>query len=196
MAKPSHFRLKYEQNKFRSNKWGWVYSFSGHRFNAFDDDPYVQVLAQLHHEYSVEGITKNMARLRLTGDAHTMTVAENLPLDLYALEMCDQIEATLARSVLEHERPEERVFMDFQIRVSQDGVNTFEIEPFSFLQEPVQLEVEYAEIIPPAQKIEAVKIANDNNRRAILREIENWLIETLQTQSLQYQEVTLWPWSV
>jgi hypothetical protein len=189
MAKPSHFRLVYKQDRHR--KWKWEYSFSGHRFNAFNDDVYVQTLAQLHHEYSVTAITQHTARLRL--NKATQNIAENLPLDLYTLEMCDQIEATFARAVLGSDDPEARVFMDFQLRVRAE--TGYELEPFPFHKAPVKFKVEYAELTPPRDKCLAVeKTKDDSKRRAALREMGKWLIEELQTASLQHKEVTLWPW--
>lgn len=191
MAKPSHFHLNYKQDRVH-HQWKWEYSFSGHRFNAFHDNIYVQTLAQLHHEYSVTAITQHMARLKL--DKATETIAENLPLDLYTLEMCDQIEATFARAVLGSDDPEERVFMDFQFRARAEA--EYELEPFAFGQAPpVKLDVEYAKLVPPQNKQRAVETAPDDKRRAALREVEKWLVDALQTAPLQCKEVTLWPWT-
>jgi len=190
MAKPAHFRLDYKQGPVH-RKWKWEYSFSGHRFNAFDDDVYVQILAQLHHEYSVTAITKHMAQLKL--NKATEAIAKNLPLDLYALEMCDQIEATLARAALGSDDPEERVFMDFQLRTRAE--TEYELEPFPFHKEPVEFTVKYAELTPPQDKRQAVETAtNDDKRRAALREIGDWLLKELQIAPLQQKEIRLWPW--
>jgi hypothetical protein len=191
MAKPAHFRLRYKQDLHR--KWKWEYSFSGHRFSVFHDDTYVQMLAQLHHTYSVADITQHMARLKL--NPATASVAGNLPLDLYTLEMCDQIEATFARAALGSDDPEERVFMDFQFRPR--AVAEYELEPFAFSQEPpVKFDVEYIELSPPSEKRQAVEAApSDDKRRTALREMEMWLVRAMQTASLRYKEVRLWPWT-
>jgi hypothetical protein len=191
MAKPAHFRLKYKQDRRR--KWKWEYSFSGHRFNAFHDDTYVQMLAQLHHTYSVTDVTQQMARLKL--EKATETIAENFPLDLYTLEMCDQIEATFARATLGSDDPEERVFMDFQFRRRAEA--DYELEPFAFRQvPPVKFTVEYVELHTPSDKRQAVETAvNNDERRTALRDIERWLMDALQTAPLQYTEVRLWPWT-
>jgi hypothetical protein len=188
MAKPSKFQLEYKSGS--RNKGGWVYSFSGHRFNAFHDDVYVQMLARLHHTYSVDDITKHMAQLKL--NTTTKAIAENLPLDLYALEMCDQIEATCARAALGSDNPEERVFMDFQFRLRAKA--EYELEPFAFSQTPAEFVVEYAELVPPQDKKLAVETADENKRQAALREIRDWLVQALQTAPLQYRKVRLWPW--
>ena len=189
MAKPSHFRLQYKQDPIR-HQWRWEYSFSGHRFNAFHDDSYTEMLAQLHHEYSVAGITQHVARLRL--DQATAAIAENLPLDLYTLEMCDQIEATLACAVMGSNTPEERVFMDFQFRVRVQA--EYEIEPFAFNRSPVVFTVEYAELSPPHDSVRRVENAPDDKRRAALFAVEAWLVSVLQTAPRKHQEVKLWPW--
>lgn len=191
MAKPSHFRLEYKQDHFH-HKDEWEYSFSGHRFNAFDDDPYVQMLAQLHHEYSVSAITKHMAKLKL--NKATVGIAENFPLDLYTLEMCDQIEATFARAVLSSKDPEERVFMDFQFRAHAEA--EYELEPFAFQAAPIGFVVEYAELLPPHDKLQTIEAeVDEKKRRPGLRDIQDWLMDALQTAPLQHKEVKLWPWT-
>src|SRR5690606_6053690 len=81
-AKPSHFRLTYQG--FRGGRPRWGYSFAGHRFAVTHKNLYVELLAQLHHEYSVKGITEAVARLKLEEGAYKR-VAENFPLDLYTL---------------------------------------------------------------------------------------------------------------
>lgn len=198
MAKPVKFRLVYQQNKF-SKKWEWSYSFAGHRFEAFHDNTYVQALAQLHHEYSVSGITKNIAQLRQHSDPSINRVADNLPIDLYALEMCDQIEATFSSSILGEENPEARVFMDFQFDPDPVAPLTYQIDPFVFIEEPVHLPIEYVEIQPPLDKLAAVEQAsNDDNRRSLLYDLQQWLLAQLHNDNpplIQTKEVTLCPWT-
>lgn len=191
MAKPAHFHLEYKLNRWR--KWEWSYSFRGHRFNAFHDDAYVQVLAQLHHTYSVDDIARHIAWLKL--DKATATIAENLPLDLYTLEMCDQIEATFASAVLGSHDPEERVFMDFQFR--QQAEAEYALDPFAFAPDPpITFSIEYVELTPPAEARRAVEGAPDDDRRKKpLREMEKWLLGAIQTAPSQYREVSLWPWT-
>lgn len=197
MAKPAKFRLGYQRDRV-TKRWGWTYSFAGHRFEAFDPDPYVQTLAQLHHEYSVEGMTKNIARLKL--DAETKGFANHLPLDLYALEMCDQIEATLACTALDDMDPEARVFMDFQFNPNSVAELTYQIEPFVFADDqPVRLPIEYVELAPPQDKRLAIESApNDDKRRELLRDIQHWLLAQLHSNNpppIQTKEVTLCPWT-
>ena len=195
MAKPAKFRLVYQQNKF-SKKWEWSYSFAGHRFEAFHDNAYVQALAQLHHEYSVNGITKHIAQLRQHPDPAINQVADNLPIDLYALEMCDQIEATFSSSLLGDTDPEARVFMDFQF--NHVALQTYQIDPFVFDEESVRLPIEYLELHPPLDKLTAVEQAsNDDSRRGLLYDIQRWLLTQLHNDTpppIQSKEVTLCPW--
>ncbi|MCL4299171.1 MAG: hypothetical protein KJ077_25770 [Anaerolineae bacterium] len=195
VAKPAKFRLGYEQNHF-TRKWTWTYSFARHRFEAFHADPYAQALAQLHHEYSVAGIMKNVAQLKL--HSATKAFADNLPLDLYALEMCDQIEATLTCTVLGDEDPEARVFMDFQFNPKPITNLTYQLDPFVFSQEPVRFSVEYIELAPPIELRQTVEQAKDDDKRqAALRDIQDWLLKELHSNPpppVQRKEVTLCPW--
>lgn len=184
-AKPMRFRLHYREDSRRPGVGQWEYSFAGHRFEVFDDDLYVQTLARLHHEYSVEGITRAVAELRAAGIKH----AENLPLDLYTLEMCDQIEATIALSVLGNE-PETRVFMDFHIEKLESS--RFGIDPFPFTKK-VQLAIEYACLHPPADWVSQAEAGNDDDRRQAEIDLGKWLVNTLQSASLEKVEVTLCP---
>lgn len=185
-AKPVKFQLRYRERPFHPGVWQWEYSFAGHRFEIFDDDLYVQTLARLHHEYSVEGVTQAIAELRAMG----MAYADNLPLDLYTLEMCDQIEATVARSALGGE-PEARVFMDFHIE--KLGPARFGIDPFPFDCQEVQLSVEYARIHPPFELVKQAETGNDSEHRQTMQELANWLVGALQDESLELMRVTLCP---
>jgi hypothetical protein len=189
-AKPAKFRLRYNRHPFRPGVWQWEYSFAGHRFEVFDDDLYAQTLARLHHEYSVEGITTAVAKLRVEGVPH----AENLPLDLYTLEMCDQIEATVACAAVGSEAPEERVFMDFAFGSLSGQAAAYTLEPFPFQEMRVCLTVEYAELKPPTSLINTVEQAtSDGPRHRGLQELQDWLLKEFRQSALQIQEVTLCP---
>jgi len=187
MGKPAHFRLAYDDGVQPPR---WEYSFAGHRFDAAHPDAYVQALAEMHHEFSVDGVARAVARLRLA--EVTRPVADHFPLDLYALEMCDQIEATVARAALGSSQPEERVFMDFQFRVRSPA--EYEVDPFVFAETPMCLAVEYAELSPPRDAIQPVERGNGDSRRRALRELEQWLAKQLQEAPWKRKEVRLWPW--
>jgi len=189
MGKPRRFKITYKDKE-------WSYSFAGHRFDAQDHPgdeltPYVEALAHLHHEYSVSGLTRRMAQLRLA--PHVAHLAEYLPLDLYILEMCDQIEATVASALLGDKNPTARVFMDFQFDAPQPG--QYRVDPFVFQGETVVLAIEWAEILPDAGLVAAVfdaAIKSDAYRER--RELRDWLVKQLQQVTIYTKEVTLCPW--
>jgi hypothetical protein len=192
MAKPSHFRLRYEGAKFSAAKW--EYSFSGHRFGVEHDHPYVKLLGLLHHEYSVDGITRAIAQLR--NEPEVTAYADNFALDLYTLEMADQIEATVARAAVGSESPEERVFMDFVFEPLISSDCRYRIDPFPFVKVPVSLQIEYAVLHPPSDQVTAVEQAkSQESRKPLLTALQVWLLDALQTASLETQEITLWPWT-
>lgn len=125
-AKPETFRVTYQGWKENPRK-SLGYSFAGHRFRVSDDNRYVELLIRLHHEFSVEGIAKAVAELKIQHDGKYAEFADNFPMDLYTLEMCDQIEAEIETYAFTGE-PQPRVFMDFHSRMRKDG--RIEIEPF------------------------------------------------------------------
>jgi hypothetical protein len=190
MGKPSHFRLTYEG--FRNGPPQWGYSFAGHRFAVIHENRYVELLGRLHHEYSVEGINRAIAELR--NHAILSVFSTHLALDLYTLEMADQIEATLARAAVGAEDPEERVFMDFAFAQKDKGNAEYHIDPFPFRESPVQLTIEYTQLTPPIPQITAVQATKPNERSAQLRHLQGWLEDTIQSTPLQTKEILLWPW--
>jgi CRISPR-associated endonuclease/helicase Cas3 len=147
VGKPDRFKIKAKVRhlKDRGDQFvGYEYSFSGHRFLAKSDDLYVQELAQGHHTYTTEDINDAIARLRRTvGDT-----AEHFPVDLYILEMCDQIEAEIAVRTLEGVG-EGRTFMEFTIS-GENG--NYAIDPFPFTENPIELTLEYYDFIPVAKQ--------------------------------------------
>ncbi len=188
-GKPACFRLIYRETP--SGGRHWDYSFSGHPYHAFHPDPYVQTLVRLHHQYSVDAIPEHVARLRL--DRETQPLAGNLPLDLYALEMCDQIEATVACAELGARDPEARVFMDFQVRSVSDA--RFEVDPYPFGENSVTIELGYVELAPPRTQVATVEeTRSEADRRSAVRELEAWLLREFRAMSLQRKEVELCPW--
>ncbi len=192
MAKPSHFRLKYESTKRSPAKW--EYSFSGHRFGVEHDHPYVEQLGLLHHEYSVDGITRAIAQLR--NEPAISAYADNFAIDLYTLEMADQIEATVARAAVGSESPEERVFMDFVFEPLANSECKYRIEPFPFVEAPVRLQIEFAVLQPPHEQLTAIETAKlQEQRRPLLRSLQEWLLEALQIAPIETREITLWPWT-
>ena len=125
-AKPITFRVFYRDTKQGGEKC-LAYSFAGHRFRVFDDNRYVELLIRLHHEFSVEGIAKAVAELKTQHNGKYAKFADNFPIDLYTLEMCDQIEAEVETYAFTG-NVQPRVFMDFHSRMRTDS--KIEIEPF------------------------------------------------------------------
>ncbi len=200
-AKPLYFRLTCKHGR-RRNEWG--YSFAGHRFGVEHENPYIYWLVRLHHSYAVHDIVEAMAQLQLPeylDETFNPPLAQTAPLfalDLYALEMADQIEATVARSVLEAEEPEARVFMDFLFK-SGEGEHVYAIDPFPFRQidttpTKINLPVEFVELQPPVSLVEEVEAAAEDKRRPHLQELKNWLLDALQDAPKQTTEATLCPW--
>ena len=125
-AKPDTFRVTYRSWKGIGKK-SLGYSFAGHRFRVSDDNRYVELLIRLHHEFSVEGIARAAAELKTEHDEKYAEFADNFPLDLYMLEMCDQIEAEIETYAFTGDA-QPRVFMEFHSQMRNDG--KIEIEPF------------------------------------------------------------------
>ena len=175
-AKPETFRVTYQSWKEKGHK-SLGYSFAGHRFRVSDDNRYVELLIRLHHEFSVEGIAKAVAELKNQHDGEYTEYADNFPIDLYTLEMCDQIEAEIETYAFTGQ-PQPRVFMDFHSRMREDG--KIEIEPFDpFLTDSdIVLPMGYYEWeIEPKERQEIatdLKVENPSQRLRKLKEmIEN-----------------------
>lgn len=196
MGKPKRFKLT-----FNATKHEWSYSFAGHRFLAEETNKtpwkaYIESLAHLHHEYSVEGITKHVAQLKLDQNLRQTGVDrlhERLPLDLYILEMCDQIEATVSSAYFGDKAPEGRVFMDFQFGAI-DKV-TYWVDPFIFSDDSLSLHLEWAEIVPDQTLIDAVEATTTDKNDAYpeRKALKKWLIDELQKVTLSKAEVLLCP---
>lgn len=125
-AKPDTFRVTYRSWKGIGRK-SLGYSFAGHRFRVSSDNRYVELLIRLHHEFSVEGIAKAVAELKTEHDEKYAEFADNFPIDLYTLEMCDQIEAEIETYAFTCD-VQPRVFMEFHSQMRKD--DKVEIEPF------------------------------------------------------------------
>ncbi|RKU11720.1 hypothetical protein C6502_07555 [Candidatus Poribacteria bacterium] len=134
-AKPETFRVTYQGWKGADPK-SLGYSFAGHRFRVFDPNLYVELLIRLHHEFSVEGIVK--AQFQLSHSGFSKEKVESFLLDLYILEMCDQIEAEIETYAFTG-NVQPRVFMDFHSRMLQD--EKVEVTPYPFGNEDENEEI-------------------------------------------------------
>lgn len=203
MGKPRRFQLVYKYDS-HVQKTNWSYSFSGHRFDAQEHEEtewkaYIESLAIMHHEYSVQGITNHIAKLQLDPNIveRQIRVEQTFPLDLYILEMCDQIEATISSSFLNDQEPEARVFMDFQFGDISNC--SYWIDPFVFKPDnELSLSIEWVEIEPNAELKNAVEMAVSESYDGYpeRRALRNWLVdEALQRAELKTKEVWLKPWT-
>lgn len=158
-AKPETFRVTYQSWKDKGRK-SLGYSFAGHRFKVSDDDRYVELLIRLHHEFSVEGIVNAQAQLKALKQYSDGEI-KRFPIDLYILEMCDQIEAELETYAFTMD-VQPRVFMDFHSRMHKDE-KTIEVTPYPFGEEEIHLPLEYYEFDVPAKNRSQISEALEKN---------------------------------
>jgi hypothetical protein len=154
----------------RDDQGHFTYSFSGHRFLVEDDRLYVQWLIRLHHGFSVADVTEAQAHLKRASDPKLQTVAKAFPLDLYALEMCDQIEAEAATHAF-GQPDSHRVFMEFEVidiaTPKPDCVRLY-LFPYPFAEPEVHFSMEsFVVSVPPPPAV-----AQEGNalKRWLLRE--------------------------
>ena len=189
-AKPETFRVTYRGWKGDGPK-SLGYSFAGHRFRVSDPNPYVELLIRLHHEFSVEGIVK--AQFQLSSSGFSKEEVESFPLDLYILEMCDQIEAEIETYAFTCD-VQPRVFMDFHSRMREDG--KFEVTPYPFGNEEISLsfayyQLEIQEIVPAGKYMQIVKgLESDSPQESQLR-LRDVLVDAPKYVECQQKEVIL-----
>ena len=165
-AKPETFRVTYRGWKENGRK-SLGYSFAGHRFRIADDERYVELLIRLHHEFSVAGIVEAQNVLRT--ELPTRGQAKNFPIDLYILEMCDQIEAEVETYAFTGS-VQPRVFMDFHSRLHEDGQRV-EVEPYPFEDTEIRLslafyELDFGKTVPEERQRIVKALKNDNSNEA------------------------------
>lgn len=133
---------------------GWSYSFKGHRFlnpETLQEEPYALALERAHHDYSVQEIVKDTYKLAKNPDPEVKRRAERYPKDLFVLEMCDQIEAEIAVTVIKGSA-RNTSFMEFEVAPSE-FVEPLEeylpygkeveltLDPYPFEEDAVTLEI-------------------------------------------------------
>lgn len=189
-AKPETFRVTYRGWKENGRK-SLGYSFAGHRFRIADDERYVELLIRLHHEFSVAGIVEAQNVLRT--ELPTRGQAKNFPIDLYILEMCDQIEAEVETYAFTGS-VQPRVFMDFHSRLHEDG-RRVEVNPYPFDDTEIRLSLAYYELnlgetVPEERQriVNALKIGKPQEGQNWLREL---IIEVPQYAECQHKEMIL-----
>ena len=164
------------------------YSFSGHRFDVSDPRLYVQWLIRLHHGFSVDDVTEAQARLAQSGDASLALAAHRFPLDLYALEMCDQIEAEAASRAF-GKAGGQRVFMEFEIEdihIDEQRVR-MGVFPYPFSEPEVHVTLaSFVVAVPPDQ---------GQRERLPHREwLKRWLLQDGPVVRKEYKEIQLCQW--
>ena len=191
-AKPITFRVKYRDTKQGEGKC-LSYSFAGHRFKVSDDNRYVELLIRLHHEFSIEGIAKAVAELKNQHNRKYAEFADNFPIDLYTLEMCDQIEAEIETYAFTGE-PQPRVFMDFHSRMRKNG--KIEIEPFDpfVTDSDIVLPMKYYEWeIDPKERQEIATDLEMENLSERLRKLKEMIENPPKDAEREPKEMILCP---
>lgn len=163
LGKKDTFRIAYDQDvrtgikpktaKLPKTENKLVYSFAGHRFRVPEDDPYIAGLIRSHHEFSVEQINREKARLLSEKDK------EYFADDLYLLCMADQIEAELAVKTVEGKEDCPRTFMEFTTVRSAIRPDTFTVVPWPFATSGLLLTFNLRELcIEGREKCDAIDI--------------------------------------
>ena len=181
-AKPETFRVTYQSWKGDGPK-SLGYSFAGHRFRVFDPNPYVELLIRLHHEFSVEGIVKAQFQL-------SKTEAENFVLDLYILEMCDQIEAEIETYAFTG-NVQPRVFMDFHSRVIEDK-KVVEVTPYPFGNEEIPLPLTYYQFdVPREDRCQIAETLTGDSSQKGLNHLRKMIIKAPTYTKCQRKDMIL-----
>ena len=187
-AKPETFRVTYrgwKQNGRNALK-SLGYSFAGHRFRVSDNNRYVELLIRLHHEFSVEGIVNAKAQLK----ALNFDQIDRFPIDLYTLEMCDQIEAEAETYAFTGD-VQPRVFMDFHSRMQEDG--KIEVNPYPFIEKKeISLYFTYYEFsLPKTESKQIAETLRGDNPKVGERHLTNIIVQAHNYTDCRKKKVIL-----
>ena len=189
-AKPDTFRVTYRGWKENGQK-SLGYSFAGHRFRVADDERYVELLIRLHHEFSVAGIVEAQNVLRT--ELPTPGQADNFPMDLYILEMCDQIEAEVETYAFTDD-VQPRVFMDFHSRRHEDGQRV-EVSPYPFEDDEIRLSLAFYELVlgktVPEERQQIVKAIRNSEPNEACRKLREVIVKVHKHAECQHKEMIL-----
>ena len=157
----------------------YIYSFRGHRFLADSKDLWAKTLAIGHHDFSVHDICRDAYTLKKDPQYAEILAREPLAyaIELYILEMCDQIEAELACRVLDDaHQGESRTFMDYTITKSDTEQDVYYIDSWAFAteweQDGIELTFQYWSMQPSEENKKLLQECIDKQK-------ENKLGETL-----------------
>jgi hypothetical protein len=86
--------------------------------------------------------------------------------------------------------------LDFVFEPLASSEYQYRIEPFPFVVIPVRLQIEYAVLQPLREQVVEIEQAkSQEQRKPMLRALQDWLLDTLQTAPLETREITLWSWT-
>lgn len=175
LGKPQRFSIQSNTDKFKE----YIYSFRGHRFLADSKDLWAKTLAIGHHDFSVHDICRDAYTLKKDPQYAEILAKEPLAyaIELYILEMCDQIEAELACRVLDDSHQgESRTFMDYTIAKSDAEQDVYYIDSWAFApeleQDGIELTFQYWSMQPSEEDKKLLQECIDKQK-------ENKLGETL-----------------
>jgi CRISPR-associated endonuclease/helicase Cas3 len=175
LGKPQKFSIQSNTDKFKE----YIYSFRGHRFLADSKDLWAKTLAIGHHDFSVHDICRDAYTLKKDPQYAEILAREPLAyaIELYILEMCDQIEAELACRVLDDaHQGESRTFMDYTITKSETEQDVYYIDSWAFApeleQDGIELTFQYWSMQPSEEHKKLLQECIDKQK-------ENKLGETL-----------------
>jgi CRISPR-associated endonuclease/helicase Cas3 len=175
LGKPQRFSIQSNTDKFKE----YIYSFRGHRFLADSKDLWAKTLAIGHHDFSVHDICRDAYTLKKDPQYAEILAREPLAyaIELYILEMCDQIEAELACRVLDDaHQGESRTFMDYTIAKSDNEQDVYYIDSWDFAteweQDGIELTFQYWSMQPSEEDKKLLQECIDKQK-------ENKLGETL-----------------
>ncbi|NER81379.1 MAG: CRISPR-associated helicase Cas3' [Leptolyngbya sp. SIO1D8] len=211
VAKPQKFGIALER---KGDGIKVNYSFRGHRFEASQpDNPWVELLARGHHDFSAHDICRDAYKLRtltahLEDDDPLKKKAEEykriLNLDplayakeLYILEMCDQIEAEVAcRFFNNSDQAETRAFMDFTITQSETDRSVFFVDPWKFDKDEVELPLAVWSMPFPQELKQAVEKNSFDDKKlsdALKSKLKTWWKTQPKKIDIPTPKVTLRP---
>lgn len=202
-GKPQKFELRVETTS-KGNFQKYIYSFRGHRYLAESKDAWAESLAKGHHDFSVKDICRDAYELKKHPEYEKILAKEPLAyaVELYILEMCDQIEAELACRVIgDDEQAESRTFMDYTIAKDDSEQNIYRVDPWIFSPDQIELTFDYwLFCLSEDDKAELKKCRTENRDVDLGKKLDAiakqwWQKQQGQPEKAEPRKVTLKPYS-
>ena len=203
LGKPQKFAIQSNTNKFKE----YIYSFRGHRFLADSKDLWAKTLAIGHHDFSVHDICRDAYTLKKDPQYAEILAREPLAyaIELYILEMCDQIEAELACRVLDDaHQGESRTFMDYTLAKSDTEQDVYYIDSWAFApeleQDGIELTFQYWSMQPSEEDKKLLQECIDKQKENKLGETLDrcvktwWRSEEGESAKILKRNITLKPY--